>query len=217
MLQSAGGGGSLDTDTVKAALENSVSARTSTPEMSQGIGANRSGFAAVTALGQSYFGSDYLTLNYFGVPGQSIASWTIDGSGPGLVYDTTAFTIGTATGLKSSDITITPTSTSTPKFTLTFKQGAFKSGDSLSFTLGQDNAGKFPGFTAHEFGVGSDAEQLGSGGTFTVKFVGQSTNKVTAAILNGAPTFGYSPFDGFGLIDAVQAVEQITPSSSVKK
>jgi hypothetical protein len=83
-------------------------------------------------------------------------------------------------------------------------------------SLRQNNGGTFSGFTAHQLGVGSDAEQLGSGGTFTVKFVGQSNNKVTAAILNGAPAFGYSPFDGFGLIDAIRA-GQIKPASSQKK
>ena len=110
-----------------------------------------------------------------------------------------------------------PRPKSTSKFTLTFKPGTFSSGVSISFTLGQDNAGTYPGFTAHEFGVGSDAEQLGSGGTFTVKFGGLSKNSLTAPILNGSPTLGYSPFDGFGLINAVQAVGQITPSSSIKK
>ena len=109
MLQAAGGPGSLDVDVVKSALESSAQPRTSTPEMAQGIGANQSGFVAVTALGQSYFGLNYLTLNYFGVPGQSIESVTINGAAPGLVYDTTAFAIGSATGLKSSDVSITPT------------------------------------------------------------------------------------------------------------
>ena len=217
MLQAAGGPDSLDADTVRRALENSATPRTSTPQMAQGLGANQSGFVAVTALGQSYFGTDYLTLNYFGVPGQSIESWTINGAAPGLVYDTTKFAPGTTIGLKSSDVTITPKSTSTSKFTLTFKPGAFQPGDSISFTLGQDNAGTYPGFTADRFGAGSEAEQLGSGGTFTVQFAGQSKNKVTAAILNGALTLGYSPFDGFGLVNAIQAVEQIIPSSSTKK
>jgi hypothetical protein len=142
---------------------------------------------------------------------------TIDGSAAGLVFDTTALAIGTATGVNAADVKISPLSTSAPRFTLTFKSGTFTSGAVLSFTLGQDVGGSFPGYTAPEFGAGSDAESLGSGGKFTVQFGGKSKNKVTAAILNGAPTFGYSPFDGYGLINAVQAVEQVTPSSSVKK
>jgi Subtilase family len=216
MLQAAGGPGSLDVDAVKFALENSAQPRSSTPLMSQGIAANPSGFTAVTAIGQTYFSSDYLTLNYFGVPGQSIESLTIDGTAAGLAFDTTSdqFAIGTAIGVTPADVTVNPVSASAPKFTLSFKAGTFTSGAVLGFTVGQDEAGKFPGFTAHQFGVGSDAEILGSGGTFTVKFGGRLTNKVTAALENGSPTLGYSPFDGFGLINAIQAVEQITPSAS---
>ena len=60
----SGGPGSLNVDVVKSALESSAQPRTSTPEMAQGIGANQSGFVAVTALGQSYFGLNYLTLNW---------------------------------------------------------------------------------------------------------------------------------------------------------
>jgi hypothetical protein len=211
MLQAAGGPGSLDTDTVKFALENSAHPRTRTPEMAHGIGANRSGLSAVTAIGQSYFGSDYLTLNFFGVPGQSIESLTIDGSAPGLVFDTTsaAFAIGTTIGVNSSDVQIDPVSTTATNFTLTFKNGTFGSGASIAFTVGQNVGGTFPGFTAPDFGAASDAESLGSGGTFTVKFGGKSKNRVTAVMRNGTATLGYSPFDGFGLIDAIQAVEQV--------
>ena len=219
MLQSADGPGSLDAHTVKFALEHSAQPRTSTPEMAQGIGFNRSGLAVVRAVGQSYFGSDYLTLNYFGFPWQSIESLTIDGTAAGLVYDTTsaAFAIGRTIGVNSSDVTVAPVSTSVSKFTLKFKEGTFTSGASIGFTVGQDNAGTYTGFTAHEFGVGSDAEQLGSGGRFTVNFGGQAKGKVTAAILNGWPTLGYSPFDGFGLINAIRAVEQISPNASSRK
>jgi hypothetical protein len=213
MLQKAGGPGSLDVDTVRFALENSAQPRTSTPEMSQGIGANSSGFVGVTALGQHYFGTNYLTFNYFGVPGQSVDTLTIDGSGAGLVFDTTAFAVGATIGVSSSDVKISPKSTSTPKFTLTFKNGTFASGSTISFTLGEDVAGTFTGFTAPEFEVGSDAEELGSGGTFTVKFGGMAKNSLSAAIQNGPPTLGYSPFDGFGLINAIQAVQQITPAA----
>ncbi len=223
MLQAAGGPSSLDADTVKLALENSAQPRTSTPEMAQGIGANLRGSATVTAVGQSYFGSDYLTLNYVGVPGQSIESLRIDGSAAGLVFNTTSaafgFTIGTTIGVNPSDVQIDPVSTSASKFTLKFKSGTFTTGGSISFTVLQNNAGMYPGATADLPlpGVGSEAEQLGSGGTFTVNFGGQSKNSVTASILNGQPTLGYSPFDGFGLINAIEAVERIIPSSSIKK
>jgi hypothetical protein len=214
MEQAAGGPGSLDAGTVKGILENSVQPRTSTPEMAQGIVAKGSGYAAVTALGQTYFGTDFLTLNYFGPDSQSIQSVTIDGSAAGLVFNTNDFAIGSTIGIDSSAVKISPKSTSTSKFTLTFKSGAFfNSGNALSFTLGLDVAGKYSGYTAPEYGVASDAEELGSGGTFTVQFAGTPSGKATASILNGSPTFGYSPFDGYGLINAVQAVGQVAPAS----
>jgi hypothetical protein len=212
MEQAAGGPGSLSADTVRGILENSVQPRTSTPEFAQGIIAKGSGFAGLTAQAQTYFGPDYLTLNYFGPTGQSIQSVTIDGSAAGLVFDTTStsFVFGTTIGVDSAQVKVSPVSAATPKFTLTFNSGAFTSGDAISFSAFQDVAGTYPGYTAPEYGVGSQAEELGSGGTFTVQFAGKPSGAATGTILNGSQTFGYSPFDGYGLINAVQAVEQIT-------
>jgi hypothetical protein len=214
MEQAAGGPGSLSAETVKGILENSVQPRTSTPEMAQGIAAKGTGFASVTAVGQTYFGPNYLTLNYFGPAGQSISSLTIDGSAAGLVFDTTgaSFAFGSAIGLAPSQVKVSPVSAATPKFTLTFKPGAFTSGKALSFTSFQDVAGNYLGFTAPQFGAGSQAEELGSGGTFTVDFAGKPSGQAKGTIQNGSPTFGYSPFDGYGLINAVQAVEQVSPA-----
>jgi hypothetical protein len=131
-----------------------------------------------------------------------------------LIFNTTStgFAIGSAIGINSSAVQISPSSTSTSKFTLTFKSGAFTSGSALSFTVGQDNAGTYPGYTAHELEAGSDAEQLGSGGTFTVTFAGKPSGQAKGTIQNGSPTFGYSPIDGYGLINAVQAVDQVAPA-----
>jgi hypothetical protein len=215
MEQAAGGPASLDADTVRGILENSVQPRTSTPEFAQGIVAKGTGYAGLTAIGQTYFGPNYLTLNYFGSTGQSIQSVTIDGSAAGLVFDTTSasFIFGTTIGIDTSKVKVSPVSAATPKFTLTFKPGTFRSGDALSFSSFQNVAGTYPGYTAPEYGVGSQAEELGSGGTFTVRFAGTPSGEATASILNGSPTFGYSPFDGYGLINAVQAVEQVAPAS----
>jgi hypothetical protein len=214
MEQAAGGPGSLSADTVKGILENSVQPRTSTPFFAQGIVAKGTGYAGLTAQGQSYFGTDYLTLNYFGPTGQSIRSVTIDGTAAGLIFNTTSagFAIGSTIGINPSAVQISPSSTSTSKFTLTFKSGAFTSGNAVSFTVGQDNAGTYPGYTADEFGAASEAQQLGSGGTFTVTFDGKPNGQAKGTIQNGSPAFGYSPIDGYGLINAVQAVEQVAPA-----
>src|ERR1700737_1759407 len=82
MLQEAGGPGSLDIATVKLALENSAQPRTSTPEMTQALGASSAGFVSVTAVGQVFFGLNYFTVNYFGFSGDSVESLTIDGRWP---------------------------------------------------------------------------------------------------------------------------------------
>ncbi len=219
MLQEAGGPGSLDVPTVKLALENSAQPRTSTPEMTQALGASSAGFVSVTAVGQVYFGLNYFTVNYFGLSNNSIGSLTIDGSGAGLVFDTTsaAFAIGKTIGLNAADVQVEPVSSATSKFTLKFKPGSFQSGNAISFTLGQDVAGKFTGFTQGQFGVGSEAEDLGSGATFTAKFAGAPKDKIQRALQNGPLTLGYSPFDGFGLINAEAAVEAVVPASSSKR
>ena len=176
--------------------------------------ASSAGFVSVTAVGQVYFGLNYFTVNYFGFSDDSIGSLTIDGSGAGLVFDTTssAFAIGNTSGLNASEVQVEPVSNSTSKFTLKFKPGSFKSGNSISFTLGQDVAGEFTGFTQGQFGVGSDAEDLGSGATFTANFAGEPKDTVHGAFRNGSLTFGYSPFDGFGLINAEAAVEAVVPA-----
>jgi hypothetical protein len=176
--------------------------------------ASSAGFVSVTAVGRVYFGLNYFTVNYFGFSDDSIGSLTIDGSGAGLVFDTTssAFAIGNTIGLTASDAQVEPVSSSTSKFTLKFKPGSFKSGNSISFTLGQDVAGTFTGFTQGQFGVGSEAEDLGSGATFTVNFADEPKDTVHGAFRNGFLTFGYSPFDGFGLINAEAALEAVVPA-----
>ena len=219
MLQAAGGPGSLDLTTVRAALENSATPRTSTPEITQALGAGNGAFVAVSAGGEFFFGPNYLTLNYFGPSGQYIESLTIDGSKPGLLFNTraTQFIIGTTVGLSADDVEVEAPSKSTPTFTLKFKKGVFTSGDSITFTVGQNEAGKFPGLTQSQYAVGVDAEDLGDGATFTAELAGTSKGTVTAPFQNGSLAFGYNQGDGFGLINAVAAVDAVTKASPKNK
>ena len=76
----------------------------------------------------------------------------------------------------------------------------------------QDVAGTFTGFTQGRLEVGSEAEDLASGATFTANFAGEPKDAVHGAFRNGSLTFGYSPFDGFGLINAEAAVEAVVPA-----
>ncbi|MBV9874914.1 MAG: S8 family serine peptidase [Verrucomicrobia bacterium] len=218
MLQEGGGPASLSLDTVRTALENSAGPRNATPEVTQALGSVSGGFVAVTAQAQSYFGPTYLTLNYFGPAGQSIDTLTIDGSKPGLTFDTTAFVLGPTSGITSADVTVQKPSKATPVFTLKFKKGVFTSGASISFTVGQDVAGTFTGFTQNQFGVGCESEDLSYGATFTATLSGTTGKTVTAPFLLGEAgntlVTGYNPVDGFGLINAVAAVKAITPPAA---
>jgi Subtilase family len=219
MLEENGGAGSLTAATVKAALENSAAPRTTTPETTQGLRAFKGGYVSVTALGQSYFGPNYFTLNYFGPPNQTIDSLTIDGEAAGLIFNTkTAFVIGSTIGINSSDVTVSPVSKTASKFTLTFKAGTFVSGAAISFTAQQNEAGKYPGYTQSEYGAGSDAEDLGYGATFKVKMItgsksGTTTDTITVPFQAGSPSTGYGQADGYGLINAVDAVNAVAPTA----
>jgi hypothetical protein len=97
----------------------------------------------------------------------------------------------------------------TPKFTLHFKKGVFRTGASISFTVGQDEAGKFSGLTQSEDGVGIDALDLADGATFTVQLAGHSREAITGRFSAGGLTHAYKPGDGFGLIDAIAAVQAV--------
>jgi hypothetical protein len=218
MLQAGGGPGSLSLDTVRTALENSAAPRNANPEVTQALGSVSGGYVSVTALAEAYFGPTYLTVNYFGPAGQSIDTLTIDGSKPGLTFNTKDFVLGPATGITAADITVQKPSKATPTFTLKFKKGTFTSGVSVSFTVGQDVAGTYTGYTPGQLAIGCDSEDLSYGATFTANLAGTTGKTVTAPFVLGdvgnPPVTGYSPVDGFGLINAVAAVQAISPPTS---
>jgi hypothetical protein len=221
MLQEAGGPASLSADTVRTALENSAAPRNITPEVIQAAGSVSGGTIVLTALAQSYFGPTYLTVNYFGPGGQSIDTLTIDGSVPGLVFDTKEFVLGPTIGITSSDVTVVKPSKATPSFTLKFKKGVFTSGASISFTAPQDVAGKYPGFTQGMFGNGCESYDLSHGATFTATVSGTTGKSVTAPFGDGEignfPGTGWLNADGYGLINAVAAVKAVTPTTPATK
>jgi len=100
----------------------------------------------------------------------------------------------------------------TPKFTLRFKKGVFRNGASISFTVGQDEAGQFSGLTKSQYGVGSDAFDLADGATVTSALAGHSRETITGHFGEGGATHAYRPGDGFGLIDAIAAVSAVKQS-----
>jgi hypothetical protein len=212
MLQEAGGPASLDLATVRSALENSAGPRTTT-EMTQARGSSSGSAVTVTALGSSYFGPSFLTVNYTGPSGEYIDTLTIDGSAAGLVFDTRKadFILGTLVGLKAADVKVKSPAKAASSFTLEFKPGTFTSGAALNFTVGQNEAGTYIGYTQSKYGVGCDASDLGYGATFTSNIAGGSNGTITGSFQAEGPTTGYSQGDGYGLINAVAALQAVAP------
>jgi hypothetical protein len=79
-------------------------------------------------------------------------------------------------------------------------------------------AGTFTGFTQDQFGIGCESEDLSYGATFTATLSGTTGKTVTAPFLLGEAgntlVTGYNPVDGFGLVNAVAAVQAITPPAA---
>ena len=214
MLEAAGGPGSLDSQQVRSVLETTALPRRGVKEMARAQGANDQSNLSIGALGSYYFGAKYLTINYFGPADEYVESVTIDGSKAGLVFGTKPqeFIIGVINGFNSSDVTVESHAVPTPKFTLNFKKNAFKNGASISFTVSQNEAGQFTGLTQSEDGVGVDALDLADGATFTAQLAGHSRETITGRFKAGGLTHTYQPGDGFGLIDAIAAVQAVTRS-----
>ena len=86
-----------------------------------------------------------------------------------------------------------------------FAPGTFVSGDSFQFTLGQDYAGTFTGYTQGEYGDGVEAEDLSYGATLAAT-VASSATPAKGAFSEGPLVTGYNVADGFGLVNAPAAV-----------
>ena len=219
MLQSAGGPLSLDADKVRKVLENTALPRSGFDETANAKGSSSPGHISVTALGSYYFGPTYLSINYSGPSGAYVDRVIIDGSKAGLVFDTEAnsFVIGNLTGFNASDVTMEPSSSATQAFTLKFKKAVFTNGGSITFTVGQNEIGSFTGLTQSQYGVGVDALDLTDGATFTAEVSGNSTGTITGSFAKTPATHAYQQGDGFGLIDAVSAVQAVTAAVKSEK
>ena len=202
LIQAAGGAGSVDPGIVKGALEATTPARDIDPLFSLGAGASSGDFVSVSAQGSVTDGPNYFTVFFLGPPGQSLQSLTIDASKGDLIFDTAAGnpspTIGTTRGIALGDVSFV-TGPASPLLTLNFTPGKFVSGCSVSFTIDQDNA-----LTKVS---GGQSDFLGAGTKFIATF-GPTTGKVVAPFHNNIG-FGFNQADGFGLVDALAAVQII--------
>jgi hypothetical protein len=202
VIQAAGGPKSIDPSSVKTVLESTTPQRDIDPLFAGGLAGSRSGFVAFSVQGEAYDGSNFYTINYYGPPGQSIQSLTLDGTPAGLIFNTHSVAyppeIGTTVGISPSAASfIMNAGNGQPKLTVNFKPGTFTSGAAFSFRVKPD---------LKLTGVGGSSADSFAGVKFTVGFGGLFADSTTGTIQNqnGA---GFSQADGFGLIDAENAVQ----------
>lgn len=148
---------------------------------------------------------------------------------PGAVFipSSRAFTVGSASTIAGTDVTATysnppppPSTTQSWTMTLAFTSGVFTSGNSLRFTVGRGEQHSANTGNGSTIGGGTTiadylADILGNGvtlpsGNFTpggMTFSGTTADGGTfSGVLQNRIGAGYSPVDGYGLIDAETAV-----------
>lgn len=201
VLQAAGGPGSLSPQELYSALQNTavdIPFDADTDFSKVVIGP-----LTVTGNGDSSNASSS-DPNFFKITlapsatGETVAQVVIDLTAAGLVFDTSEdvgfpFTLGTLVGVNASDVTV-QVADDTPVLTLTFAPGSFGPGDSVSFGVDRDVAGA---------GGGNDADQLAKA---IVSAQGGSGAAGSGAFVNEFGPPGYDPLTGFGLVDALGAV-----------
>jgi hypothetical protein len=162
-------------------------------------------------------GSNPPTVTYF------------ENNAPGAVFipNSRAFTVGSASTIAAGDVTSAfsntapaPSTTQSWTMTLTFASGTFTQGNTLRFTVGRGEQHSSVTGNGTTIGPGTTildylADILGNGvtlpsGNFTpsgMAFSGTTTDGGTfSGTLQNRIGAGYSPVDGYGLIDAETAV-----------
>ncbi len=157
----------------------------------------------------------------------TVAYFENDFAGAVFIPASRAFTVGSASTIASGDVTATysntapaPSTNQSWTMTLAFPTGTFTQGNSLRFTVGRGE--QHSGTTGNGTTIGPGttitnylADILGSGVTLpsgTVTPTGMAFSGTTAdggtfsGTLQNRIGYGYSPVDGYGLIDAATAV-----------
>jgi hypothetical protein len=171
---------------------------------SKAEGATGSNEVAITAQGENFTSVGdsprFFTLTFKATkPGQTLDSLTLDLSGTSLVFDINEFpvTLGSSTGptLVSGTPTVGPSRT----VHLTFS--GFTTGNKVRFGVDRDVTN--PSF--QNLGGGNDGDVMGNA---KFKAVLSDGTVVRGTFVNDKET-GWHLYDGFGLIDAVNAVAQV--------
>lgn len=204
IIQKAGGPGSISPKNVADTLKASAPPRDVDLFFSKAEGATGSNEVTITAQGENFTSVGdsprFFTLKFQATkPGQTLDTLTLDLSGTSLVFDINEFpvTLGSSTG----PALISGTPTVGPSRTVQLTFSGFTAGNTVRFGVDRDVTNT----SFQNLGGGNDGDVIG-GAKF--KAVLSDGTVVRGTFVNDKET-GWRLYDGFGLIDAVNAVAQV--------
>ncbi|RQO61911.1 hypothetical protein DBR47_07280 [Paucibacter sp. KBW04] len=230
LLQKAGGPGSLTPAQVRSVLQSTALPHSLQPNLVEAVAT--AGAAKVTVMAEgngdtpSSFNPNAFKLSMVAPAGYTLQNVTLDLStanaarvrlgvpAPGMLFDpraaTTGYplTLGALKNITAGQISFTRAgvlaNTQFDKLTLNFTAGAFGNKSSVGFGVDRDERAT---------GGGGNAADLLAGATVSgvVVVPGGSTIPFSTTFKPRLFAKGFSPLDGFGLIDALSAVNAVNP------
>jgi hypothetical protein len=214
LLQAKGGPGSRTSTQIRTALQGSASTHDLDPFAAHAVVQTADTLSTVTinATGDdsnnASFDPRFFRLSFTGPATRRLSKVVINLATTGLFFDPRAtlglpFRVGAFTGIKKTNVV--GVLSGTPKktiLTLKFAKGTFAPGATVDFGIDRDLIA---------LGGGGNSADFLQGATVTIQTL---DNNVLA---EGSGTFtnqigkGYSPVDGFGLINAKAALDSFAP------
>jgi hypothetical protein len=212
VIQKAGGSGAIAPERVSMILKDSAPPRDTDLFYSEAVAADRESEIIVSAVGEDVKASG-VSDRFFQVsfhsakPAQALESLTIDLTGTGLVFDPASHPLQIA-GSSGPVISSIAQHSGSPQVTLTFR--GFTSGQSLTFGINRGFVNASGQLV--QFGGNSGDEIAGAAIEAKVARAAdpQNPRALTGIFLNTLER-GYQIYDGFGLIDAVNALKLTPP------
>ena len=206
LLQASGGPGSLTAAQLRSALQNSVSSHELDPAYSKAVITAAGSTATLEARGDesndSAFDPRFFKLSLGGAATARITQIVIDLAPAGLVFDPSAklglpFRVGAFSGISKRDFAALVSRSPRTTLTVKLKNMSFGPGATLEFGIDRDVAA-----TKNQ---GNSADLL-AGVTVTVTTVDNGVTTQNTGTFQNQLGKGFSPIDGFGLIDAQAAL-----------
>lgn len=230
LLQKAGGPGSLTPAQVREVLQSTALPHSLQPNLVEAVATAGAAKVTVSAVGNndtpSSFNPNTFKISMVAPAGYTLQNVTLDLSTanaarvrlgvpvPGMLFDpraaTTGYplTLGALKNISAGQISFTRAgvlaNTQFDKLTVNFTAGSFGNKSSMGFGVDRDERAT---------GGGGNAPELLAGATVSgvVVVPGGSTIPFSTSFKPRLVGKGFSPLDGFGLIDALSAVNAVNP------